>query len=691
MSSEGTLSVGGGEGVRDVSSSSSLSGGSGGKTSVSGGYGGQEGSLLPANILEVGDNRRKCYDESDEVVGEVVGRRGASVFGSKRPLDATIRALPGSWAPVPNSEVASSAAEGIWVGVNAGGSGKEKWWFYFTPRVARGRSRNLFTAGPSSVKGWKEKFFFVDDTEWRRGDGEVEELSSPEVVESFGIYGRSSLSQEEMNRLRVRGRLVRLPEKRPHPGGGSRAEVGPSSEPRRGATEEVVAWKRPRVEEVQPLQIEALVEFVPRPPPVQIYPALREVEAVAIGMGKSFVPYPRQVASFYDSGRTVTKHFIGSHFPEVDLQRAKDEVAANGGSGTVNLVNAMAVEFFNCLQERIALVKKNEELGRQKEETKKNFGELTWGLEKVREELANSRRVAELEEQKRKKCEEALARRDSELAEVKKAAELAVHNSVEEHVSNFVKSATFAEVVDLYRLPTLVMAFVDCHKKVKVQNPEVDVTSITFGPEEARVEENRDSKTAKFHPEVKLTWELDEARKTILPLTLDFEFVTVDEEEADVAPRTEVADNIRNIEPLAKAFSSGSHRWRQCSCKELGGTPDLKSSLRLSCKAPRLVFGVDTSMLRPSRGCPRVDPSEKSGQQVSNIAGASHEGLVCVRNYCGAGVEGTSLHATELACNRACMQPSLHATELACNRACMQPSLHATELACNRACRPSIR
>ncbi|GKU97556.1 hypothetical protein SLEP1_g10694 [Rubroshorea leprosula] len=75
MSSEGTLSVGGGEGMRDVSSSSSSSSsrGSGGRTSVSGGYGGQEGGLVPTNILEVGDNREKCYDESDEVVGEVVG------------------------------------------------------------------------------------------------------------------------------------------------------------------------------------------------------------------------------------------------------------------------------------------------------------------------------------------------------------------------------------------------------------------------------------------------------------------------------------------------------------------------------------------------------------------------------------------------------------------------------------------
>ncbi|GKV09367.1 hypothetical protein SLEP1_g20878 [Rubroshorea leprosula] len=37
-----------------------------------------------------------------------------------------------------------------------------------------------------------------------------------------------------------------------------------------------------------------------------------------------------------------------------------------------------------------------------------------------------------------------------------------------------------------------------------------------------------------------------------------------------------------------------SSSFGSCSCKELGGTPDLESSLRLSCKAPRLVFGMNT-------------------------------------------------------------------------------------------------
>ncbi|GKU93502.1 hypothetical protein SLEP1_g7095 [Rubroshorea leprosula] len=354
MSSEGTLSVGGEEGVRDVTSSSvstsSSSGGSGGGTPVSGGNGGQEGSLVPTNILKVGDNRGRCYDESDEVVGY----------------------------------------ESCW--------------------RCKGELGHL-------VENYSIPPYVLDEVKRLERDGgemaNIMYLTNPEVVESSGIYGRSSLSREEMNRLRAGGKPVRLPEKRSRasaPGaqeervGGEvsrpRAEVGPSSEPRRGITEEVIARKRPRVEEVQPLQIEAPVEFVPRPALVQINPELQVTEVVVLGRGKSSVPYSRQVASFYDSGRTAAKRFIGAHFPEVDLQSAKDEVAANGGFGvvrqaleTANLVNAMAVEFFNCLQEQIALVKKNEELSRQKEEAKKNFSELTSELERVREDLRSLKAV----------------------------------------------------------------------------------------------------------------------------------------------------------------------------------------------------------------------------------------------------------------------------------------------------------
>lgn len=45
-----------------------------------------------------------------------------------------------------------------------GGSGREKGLFYFTLQVVKKGGRSLFGLGPLSIKGWKDKFFFVDNT-----------------------------------------------------------------------------------------------------------------------------------------------------------------------------------------------------------------------------------------------------------------------------------------------------------------------------------------------------------------------------------------------------------------------------------------------------------------------------------------------------------------------------------------------
>ncbi|GKU90869.1 hypothetical protein SLEP1_g4813 [Rubroshorea leprosula] len=348
--------------------------------------------------------------------------------------------------------------------------------------------KSLSLSSSSSSSGGTGKGAMTNGKRWwGRRDGKVEEFSrwkgkkkNPNQhwlgeVEKDEVE-RSSLSGEEMTHLRAGGKAIRLLEKR------SKTSALAAVEERvRGGT------SRPHHNGGARVKIEL---------------SLWEIEVVVPGKGKSSVPYLRQVSSFYESRRTATKRFISFHFLEVDLQRARDEVATNGGLAvvrqalkTANLASAMAVEFFDCLQERIALVGKNEELSHQKEAAEKNFNELTLELEKVREELFQEGcQTGRAEEEE---VREALAKRDNELA----------------------------EVVDLYRLPTLVMAFIDCRKKVKTQNLEVDVTNITFGPEETGVEENGDSKTAEFRPAVKLAWERDEAGKTILPPTLEFEFI----------------------------------------------------------------------------------------------------------------------------------------------------------------------
>ncbi|GKV05447.1 hypothetical protein SLEP1_g17459 [Rubroshorea leprosula] len=112
---------------------------------------------------------------------------------------------------------------------------------------------------------------------------------------------------------------------------------------------------------------------------------------------------------------------------------------------------------------------------------------------------------------------------------------------MENHNVEFFKSNTFDNIVNLYQLPTTILTFTDCRKKVKAHHLELNVTTLTFEDQEGGVQENGDSKTTDFRPEVKLKWDHDNEGLTIFPPNFDFEFVVVDKEtEGD---EVEVADN----------------------------------------------------------------------------------------------------------------------------------------------------
>ncbi|GKV23247.1 hypothetical protein SLEP1_g32998 [Rubroshorea leprosula] len=118
--------------------------------------------------------------------------------------------------------------------------------------------------------------------------------------------------------------------------------------------------------------------------------------------------------------------------------------------------------------------------------------------------------------------------------ELKKNVQLLVHNGMEKHISNFVNSSSFDNIVNLYRLPTVILAFTDCRKKVKAEYPKVDITKITFNKQEEGVEENGESMSVDFHPQIKLRWDRDADGRTVFPPNFNFEFVVVEEEEAEV-------------------------------------------------------------------------------------------------------------------------------------------------------------
>ncbi|GKU94474.1 hypothetical protein SLEP1_g7970 [Rubroshorea leprosula] len=477
------------------------------------------------------------------------------------------------------------------------GSGREKGWYYFTGRVVNKQRRGLFSAGPSSIKWWKEKFFFADDTEWDKTDAEVEHLSrwkakglnlneyslTPGELEDVGelerggvglldimeytsqrlldaaeIYGPGSKRGEEMNKFLDVAGGAGIPKK----GRGKRGEVRrwveevslPQAEVENLAITQpghvgggvTVAEEGPIVAKRRRLERQEAVEEVDEAPEAVTSTLCLEgtssASAVEFAAALREQGYIRaQTTSFYDFGmRSTTKRFINTYFPEVDRQRAKDEVAARGSIGivrqtleAVNLVNALPNEHHESLKERNQMRKDNAELVKKNEEVEVEVARLKAEMKELRKENTTFKKDSEIPYQKRKICEAKLEKREKELEDAGRTVaelELKVHNSVEEHVEGFLRSSTFEDIVNLYRLPTTIVAFSNCRKKVKLQYPGVDVTKITFGEQEREVEEDEESSTADFRPEITLKWERDSRGQTVLPPKFSSEFVAVEEE-----------------------------------------------------------------------------------------------------------------------------------------------------------------
>ncbi|GKV01047.1 hypothetical protein SLEP1_g13644 [Rubroshorea leprosula] len=259
--------------------------------------------------------------------------------------------------------------------IRAGGRG-EKGWYHFGPRSSSRGNRILFSAGPSSIKGWKEKFFFVDDTEWSRRDAEVEQLSawkakkakqnnyklnedeveeveklvredgdvvdilyltSPQAIEAAELYGPSSLSEAEMEEFTNAVGGLRIPKKPRKNISAHAVEVQPRPETTMGGSEEVS-------EEMAPLQRKKrrvaelgteVVEFVPQPSPPEVTPEhgeRGEVEVRGLDGGRECTPpHVYQKSLFEATNRTGAKHFLNATLPEVDRMRAKDEAVSHAG------------------------------------------------------------------------------------------------------------------------------------------------------------------------------------------------------------------------------------------------------------------------------------------------------------------------------------------------------------------------
>ncbi|GKV06871.1 hypothetical protein SLEP1_g18693 [Rubroshorea leprosula] len=396
---------------------------------------GVEGDNIPITVVEVEGNGERGYDESAEIVEEVKQYR--SELRTRDDLCHLVETYEiSSWVlvrPAGVEERACSAPRDHWMPVyshylyaglkfpipelligllldynigltqlvpNAmrGGSRRDKGWYYFTPRVDKKESMILFTAGPSSIKGWKEKFFFVDDMEWGKGDAEVRalvswkakranqnrfslngdeeeevrklvrkredelnimDLTNAACIEAAELYGPSALSEADMDQFLNTARGKAIPKK---PRKKSRTSTRQVDEGRAGKKvvttasaetgEDVPQLKRKGWEERRALEKKKKVveeegsgvpEFVPQPPPVELNLELRwleeGVEVRAPGKGKGPVTSAVPQSSLFEAKNMMgARWFINNTFPEVDKCHAREEALRYGGASVVKHV-----------------------------------------------------------------------------------------------------------------------------------------------------------------------------------------------------------------------------------------------------------------------------------------------------------------------------------------------------------------
>ncbi|GKV51174.1 hypothetical protein SLEP1_g57844 [Rubroshorea leprosula] len=551
MSSEEMVSVGGSEEVRaleygDVSMTSESFGSEGTEEGVGRGeVVGVEGDRVPITVVEVEGMRERCYDIDADIVSEVKQYESEletrdSLYYFVESYEISSRVLI---RPAGVEERACSAPRDHWMPVYAhylaaglrfpipellvGGSRKDKGWYYFTPRVSNRESRSLFTAGPSSIKGWKEKFFFVDDIEWERGDAEVELLSSWKAKKAN--QNKYSLNENEEEEV---GKLVREGAKLANIMCLTNAECieaaelyGPSALSEGGgyskeAEEEVKdfnqgsgggrSWegrkKKVVEEEVRGSEV---LQFVPRPPLVELDPELRESE----------------VEGAEAKNATRARRSINATFPEVDKCKVRDEALRYCGA----TVMKHALE-----KEKEELEKKNKDMQETLDEVVPAMKQLEQKRDSLSTKLVFEEKKWKISESKSEAQKKEIKAMKEAVVELKKNVQLLVHNEMEEHISNFVNSSSFDNIVNLYRLLTAILAFTDCRKKVKAEYPKVDITKITFCEQEEGVEENGESMSADFCPQIQLRWDHDAEGRTVFHPNFDFEFVAVEEEETEV-------------------------------------------------------------------------------------------------------------------------------------------------------------
>ncbi|GKU88725.1 hypothetical protein SLEP1_g2954 [Rubroshorea leprosula] len=505
MSFEETLSIGGNEELRMLEYSDiSIEGESSGSERTEGGVGRNEvvevgAKEVPVNILEVGDRSDKCYDSGANIVSKVKGYE--SELWSRDSLSYLVESY----------EISSRVLIRL-VGVKerACSTPKDHWMLVYAHYLAAGLRfplPDLLDRGDAEVeflstwrakKANQNKYSLNSDEEEEveklvRREGDIIDimfLTNSDVIEAAELYGPSALSEGVLVSCVIAAGGVAIPKKPrkksqalekavPGKGDGYLGKEMDTWERRWAPGERAVVKHRTPSYRGSGAKGDGVVEFVPQPTPVELDPDLKEIEVPAFGKGKAFVHAPSLHSSIFGSKNFSTvKNFINAYMPEMDRREAEGRSLA----AWIDL----SCEACSGAQEFLELVKERNSLQKERDELLKKNGEMKRELDIV------------------------------------------------EHIGNFINSSTFDNIVNLYWLPTAILAFIDCKKKVKTEYLEVDITKITFGEQEEGVEKNDESLSADFRPQVKLRWDHDEEGHIVFPPNFDFEFVAVEEEEGEV-------------------------------------------------------------------------------------------------------------------------------------------------------------
>ncbi|GKV30767.1 hypothetical protein SLEP1_g39547 [Rubroshorea leprosula] len=444
---------------------------------------------IPSNIMEVEGNLGRCYDPKLDVVSEVKG------YVSELSSGSSLRGLVNNYN-LPHHVLIRLAG----VNERACSAPRDHWMPMYVHYLFAGLRfpiPELLKAKKTKQNNYKLNEDEVEEVgKLVREEGELVDimyLTSVETIKATELYGLSSLSEGFF--LNTVGGLP-IPKK-------PRKKSKTLTVVEKGATEkEWLSSTSARALEMQ-----------------QRLEPMRRSSEEGGGGDRGARTWQRQGAhpSSFVPEKLIrcnqhhwAKRFLNATLPKVDRRLARDEAMSQLGAHVVR----HSLECEELQKEKEELLKKNKEMQRKLDEVLPSVTELQNDNDTLSTRLV-------FEECKRKICEDKLKAQDKYIenmkkgvAELKKNVNLLVHNGMEEHIGNFLNSSTFENIINLYHLPTAILAFIDCRKKVKTQYPEVA---------------SRRSPLASK----KKGWERDAEGRAIFPPAFDVELVAVGEEKEE--------------------------------------------------------------------------------------------------------------------------------------------------------------